>query len=328
MRMAAAAQGEGDFVTRAQARLVGSARVPRANWFVSSAGITMVVHDVLLDDKTVSPQGTVRTIAMATKTAARSEFARVFGGAWVEGRRDEPAVNVTWWDCFAYCTDLTNREGLEPCYEHFLSPDLREAVVDGLRVDRPTGLPIIDAATSLIGVAERHRSKTLRQRRWTQLAEEHPSVRWSPVEDYLAQTGYRLPSVREWLAVAERAIPSALLGLRLEPEFDRYVQSAANAKRTLQPIAELKPDVLGCFDLLGNAAEICHPKGGGSHERSRFQKVVRDGDRIYRWAACGLSHDSLPAEFGPEESQRVRGYGGRRALVPVFGLRVARTIPR
>ena len=77
-------------------------------------------------------------------------------------------------------------------------------------------------------------------------------------QDYLHRSGYRLLTEAEWEFAARAGTTTArFFGLSrdLLPEYVWSTESSRNA-RTL-PVARLKPNDLGLFDMLGNAWEWC-----------------------------------------------------------------------
>jgi formylglycine-generating enzyme required for sulfatase activity len=76
--------------------------------------------------------------------------------------------------------------------------------------------------------------------------------------DYLARTGYRLPTEAEWeFACRAGAVTSRYYGETEEllPEYAWYTKNSED--RQMQPVGRLKPNDLGLFDMLGNAVEWC-----------------------------------------------------------------------
>jgi formylglycine-generating enzyme required for sulfatase activity len=78
--------------------------------------------------------------------------------------------------------------------------------------------------------------------------------------DFLRRTGYRLPTQLEW-EYALRANTHTTYAFGDSDELlDRYVWYAANSNRHGWPVALLKPNTLGMFDMLGNATEWCQDR--------------------------------------------------------------------
>jgi formylglycine-generating enzyme required for sulfatase activity len=72
-----------------------------------------------------------------------------------------------------------------------------------------------------------------------------------------AKTGkaYRLPTEAEWVRAAELATA----GQKAPAARDAITWHSGNANATTHPVATVKPDALGLFDLFGNAAEWVVP---------------------------------------------------------------------
>jgi formylglycine-generating enzyme required for sulfatase activity len=76
--------------------------------------------------------------------------------------------------------------------------------------------------------------------------------------DYLARTGYRLPTEAEWeYACRAGAVTSRPYGIG-EALLDRYARYDRNGYGRAGRVGSLKPNDLGMFDMLGNAWEWCH----------------------------------------------------------------------
>lgn len=77
-------------------------------------------------------------------------------------------------------------------------------------------------------------------------------------DDFLQRDGYRLPTVVEWECAARAGCPlSRFFGIS-----DRYVNEFAwfafNSEEHVWPVAQLKPNAYGVFDVYGNVFEWCH----------------------------------------------------------------------
>ena len=77
-------------------------------------------------------------------------------------------------------------------------------------------------------------------------------------EDYLQLTGYRFPTEAEWeYACRVGALTPRYYG-RTEELLPEYAWYDDNAQQRTWPVACLKPNDLGLFDMLGNADDFCH----------------------------------------------------------------------
>jgi len=97
------------------------------------------------------------------------------------------------------------------------------------------------------------------------------TVGMKPAPDYLERTGYRLPTGAEWeYACGAGAMTSRYFG-EAEDLLVEYVWCKKNSEdRWMRPVASMKPNDLGLFDMQGNAWEWCH-------EVSHFFKISMTG---------------------------------------------------
>jgi formylglycine-generating enzyme required for sulfatase activity len=76
--------------------------------------------------------------------------------------------------------------------------------------------------------------------------------------DYLARTGYRLPTEAEWeYACRARSVTSRPYGGG-DKLLDQYAWHVGNSRGRAGRVGSLKPNDFGLFDMLGNAWEWCH----------------------------------------------------------------------
>jgi formylglycine-generating enzyme required for sulfatase activity len=140
--------------------------------------------------------------------------------------------------------------------------------------------------------------------------------------DYLARTGYRLPTEAEWeYACRAGAVTSRPYG-SADTLLDRYAWHARNGYGRAAPVGSLRPNDLGLFDMLGNAWEWCHDEyapypSGPFEDREQPGPVSVEKQRVLR----GGSYFSAPRDLR----------SAHRAECPPqlpsgqAGLRVART---
>ncbi len=107
--------------------------------------------------------------------------------------------------------------------------------------------------------------------------------------DFLTRSGYRLPTPAEWeYACRAGSVTRWSLG-EAEDLLTRYAWYLSNAASRLHPVATLRPNDLGLFDMHGNAWEWCQ------HGEEPGAGVVTDaGPRLAFGGAFG--HNSLAVQ--------------------------------
>jgi formylglycine-generating enzyme required for sulfatase activity len=80
-----------------------------------------------------------------------------------------------------------------------------------------------------------------------------PGMRMKP--GHLALTGYRLPTESEWEYACRAGAVTARYFGRGEELLPRYGRFLRNSDMRAWPVGQLRPNELGLFDVLGNAAE-------------------------------------------------------------------------
>jgi serine/threonine protein kinase/formylglycine-generating enzyme required for sulfatase activity len=140
--------------------------------------------------------------------------------------------------------------------------------------------------------------------------------------DFLGRSGYRLPTSPEWeYACRAGSVDRWSVG-EAEDLLPKYAWGVFNASSKLRPVAKLRPNELGLFDMQGNAWEWCQDsKSTGDSDAT----VAGDGvvmhavQRLARGGAfghgplmmqCSSGIEQVPAEFGGD-----------------IGFRPARTLP-
>ena len=117
-------------------------------------------------------------------------------------------------------------------------------------------------------------------------------------KNFLALTGYRLPTEAEWeYACRARTVSSRYYGVT-EELLPRYAWYQANSDNYSHPVASLKPNDFGLFDMQGNVYEWCYD----AYDSTRQEEAVKDAPPV----------DSV------EDANRRVLRGGSFAYPPVF----------
>ena len=141
--------------------------------------------------------------------------------------------------------------------------------------------------------------------------------------DYLARTGYRLPTEAEWeYACRAGAVTSRPHGDG-DDLLDYYARYAGNARGRAGRVGSLKPNDFGLFDMLGNAWEWCHDArtpypSGPFDDGEQPGPVLASQERVLR----GGGFLSAPSEL--RSAQRM-GFHPQMSFSQA-GFRVARTL--
>ncbi|RUL88689.1 bifunctional serine/threonine-protein kinase/formylglycine-generating enzyme family protein [Tautonia sociabilis] len=147
-------------------------------------------------------------------------------------------------------------------------------------------------------------------------------------DDLLERTGYRLPTEAEWeYACRAGSLTSRPFG-GSERRLGEYAWSIANADRVMHPVASLKPNDLGLFDMLGNAFEWCQdpyrespPLADGDVVPDRLEPspVVDDEPRVLRGGSFSVA--------APDLRSAARTWDRPNSTSNGYGFRLARTLP-
>ncbi|HUY34291.1 MAG TPA: SUMF1/EgtB/PvdO family nonheme iron enzyme [Pirellulales bacterium] len=140
-------------------------------------------------------------------------------------------------------------------------------------------------------------------------------------------TGYRLPSEAEWeYACRAGTLTSRYYG-STEALLGKYAWYNSNGENRTWPVAILKPNEAGLFDMLGNVLEWCHDaygnySGGPSGsviDTLDAAPLVDNRQRVLRGGAFG--------RFPPNVRSADRCTYAPTNRSPITGFRVARTYP-
>jgi len=143
-------------------------------------------------------------------------------------------------------------------------------------------------------------------------------------DGYLQSAGYRLPTEAEWeFACRAGTVMSRYYGSS-ESLLPNYAWYNANEGSKTRPVANLKPNDFGLFDMLGNAFQMCDDlyrddPTNAEDDRGSTKPVVDSENRSQR----GTSYSSLA---------RIVRSAYRNGFPPfsrtnMIGFRVARTLP-
>jgi formylglycine-generating enzyme required for sulfatase activity len=177
------------------------------------------------------------------------------------GSDDHPVNSVSWYDAAAYCNWLSAQEGISEKQWCY----------------------------------EPKKGKGARD--WS---EEAYGEGMKLKANYLALEGYRLPSEAEWeLACRAGSRTSRYYG-ETEELLGRYAwYTKVSQDQWMLPVGSLKPNDLGLFDMLGNAAEWCQERALYQPSRGASEDVggARTIDSHTHWILRGGSFGNLGVDI-------------------------------
>jgi formylglycine-generating enzyme required for sulfatase activity len=147
--------------------------------------------------------------------------------------------------------------------------------------------------------------------------------------DCLARTGYRLPTEAEWEYACRTGTETSRHYGAANELLEKYAWYSGNSQNRAWPVAQLKPNDWGFFDLYGNAREWCatvsrlyRPTTADNYiEDQEYDLIVRDAPGAERAVRGGVFH-GLPEHV--RSAVPALGWPGTPNVLT--GFRVARTI--
>lgn len=157
-----------------------------------------------------------------------------------------------------------------------------------------------------------------------------PNLGFELPSSYLHRTGYRLPTEAEWEYAARAGTTSSRHFGNDDKLLPRYAWYDANSKQVrAHPVAQLRPNQWGLYDMLGNVWEWTfdrrrtYPQGSAvtdDVEDEELQVSIdeartrRGGSFTYDWSTVRSAHRGVTTYFPNQTRDSV-------------GFRVARTMP-
>lgn len=150
--------------------------------------------------------------------------------------------------------------------------------------------------------------------------------------NYLQRTGYRLPTEAEWEWAARGGVQSASRFCGDDARvLEGYAWFVDNSRRTMKPVAQLRPNPFGFFDMLGNAREWCDdthdgyrtPRDGSVRSDAEGNENLPKDNDDCTWRG-GSSNQNHAEDL--RSANRFFEKPGYRS--PSTGFRVARTVQK
>jgi formylglycine-generating enzyme required for sulfatase activity len=145
-------------------------------------------------------------------------------------------------------------------------------------------------------------------------------------DKFLVLTGYRLPTEAEWEFACRAGTVTRFYFGQNDALLANYAWYRVNSGGCTRPVASLKPNDLGLFDMLGNVWQWCecpihaYPEPGraADDDCGAAGKIASGIRRVVR----GGAYDNLPGHV----RAAYRGFQNPDARQPSFGFRPARTV--
>ncbi|MDB5342461.1 MAG: serine/threonine protein kinase [Schlesneria sp.] len=141
-----------------------------------------------------------------------------------------------------------------------------------------------------------------------------------PVDTILSKPGYRLPTEAEWEFACRAGTVSTRFCGNSQKVLSKYAWLFENSEGKMHPVAQLRPNQYGLFDLYGNVGQWCQTS---YHD---YDQKRNDGVLTYQLHGSmsfrGCTYDSRPKVARS-------GRRGRSLSAPLsaIGFRVARSLP-
>jgi formylglycine-generating enzyme required for sulfatase activity len=153
---------------------------------------------------------------------------------------------------------------------------------------------------------------------------ERKDGKWELVPGYQDRTGYRLPTEAEWVCACRAGADTRWHFGQADEEligyYDRWLgNSLADGVHRPFPVASLKPNDWGLFDIHGNLSELCVEAVNPRKGKFRDTTGVSDVETAIRGGTFRLAYQSTGSD--------ARDGIGRGLSTPFLGLRVVRTLP-
>jgi formylglycine-generating enzyme required for sulfatase activity len=145
--------------------------------------------------------------------------------------------------------------------------------------------------------------------------------------DCLDRTGYRLPTDEEWEYACRFGTGTSRPFGSADEMLENYAWYVVNSGMSVWPVAQLKPNDAGLFDILGNVGEWCHGKlpsvdhrttVPSASESNQPDRALKDSQRVWRGGSSLTPATRLRSAAVAEYLAWAR--------TPTIGFRVARTL--
>jgi serine/threonine protein kinase/formylglycine-generating enzyme required for sulfatase activity len=300
-------------------------------WYVNGQGQTMVVIPGPVEFVMGSPptedgrnaarevqhkRRIGRTFAIAAKAVTVEQYRKFqprYGTGEIERfarTGDSPVILTDWLQAAAYCNWLSKQEGL-PENQWCFEPVHDAKALSALAASSAGLLAGSDGPLQAL--------RPLFEWRYA------PGIRLAP--DYLQRCGYRLPTEAEMEYATRAGAQTARYYGETEDLLPNYAWYIKNAQGRTWPVASLKPNDFGLFDVHGNAFTWCqesfkaYPSGKSGLPNDDIEDLVSASTalRVLRGGAFTDPPPLVRSAYRYPNAPAYRSFG--------VGLRPARTFP-